>query len=129
VAYIDEIQPLPDGRSVLVVRGLERFQIEDGIESEEPFYEALVAPYLDGETGEGIQRRRARALALFGEVLQKLGEEPDRLATLDPASELSFPLVRAVQAEPGWLQGFLEVRDEEARLELLEQIFLAVLAR
>ncbi|MHB1192303.1 MAG: LON peptidase substrate-binding domain-containing protein [Longimicrobiales bacterium] len=129
VAHIEEFEPLPDGRSVLMVRGLERFHIEDGIESEEPFYEALVAPYVDGEAGDAIEPRRARALALFREVLQKLGEEPDRLATLDAASELSFPLVRAVQAEAGWLQGFLEVRDEEARLELLEQIFLAVLDR
>ena len=54
---------------------------------------------------DGISRRRGRTLLLFRE------------------------LVRAVQAEPPWLQGFLEVRDEEARLELLEQIFLTLLGR
>lgn len=129
VAHIEEFQPLADGRSVLVVRGVERFAIDDGIESEEPFWEALVAPYADVDAEAGIGLRRARAVSLFREVARNLGEEPDWVHGLNPEAESSFPLVRAVQAEPAWLQGFLEVRDEEARLELLEQIFLHLLGR
>lgn len=129
VAHIEEFTPLPDGRSVLLVRGLERFRIADGIESEEPYYEALASEYADGEPEEGIALRRMRTLALFRALVRTLGEEPAWVGALDAASELSFPLVRAIQAEPRWLQGFLEVRDEAARLELLEQIFLTLLGR
>ena len=129
VAHIEEYQPLSDGRSVLVVRGLERFRIDDGIESEEPFYEALVSEYADGEPDEGLPLRRARTLALFRELVRTLGEEPGWLDELDETREISFPLVRAIQAEPRWLQGFLEVGDEAVRLELLEQIFLNLLGR
>lgn len=129
VARIEEFTPLPDGRSVLVVRGGERFSIDDGIESEEPFYEALVSEYTDGEPEEGIELRRVRTLALFRELVRTLGDEPSWLGELDAATEMSFPLVRAIQAEPRWLQGFLEVRDEAARLELLEQILLTLLRR
>ena len=129
VAHIEEFQPLPDGRSLLVARGGERFSIDDGIESGEPFYEALVSPYQDLAAGEAMSVRRARTLALFRELLRTLGDDAEWLDALDLASELSFPLVRTVQAEAAWLQGFLQVRDEDARLELLEQIFFTLLGR
>lgn len=129
VAHIEEFRPLPDGRSVLIVRGGERFSIDDGIESGEPFYEALVSPYADLEADEGLRSRRGHSLALFREVLRTLGEEPSWVQGLDVAEELSFPLARTVQAGMAWRQGFLEVRDEEARLELLDAIFLSVLGR
>lgn len=129
VASIEEFEPLPDGRSVMVVRGMERFSIDDGIESGEPFYEALVSPYGDLDADVALGPRRVRTLALFRELVRTLGEEPTWLAGLDPGAETSFPLARTVQAEPAWLQGFLEVRDEEARLELLDQVFLTLLGR
>ena len=97
------------------------------IESDEPFYEAMVSAYADDGVGEGMALCRSRVLALFREVVRTLGEEPEWVDQLDVRSELSFPLVKAVQAEPAWLQGFLAVSDEEARLGLLEQVFLAVL--
>ncbi|NJD20617.1 MAG: hypothetical protein FIA95_15205 [Gemmatimonadetes bacterium] len=129
VARIEEFQPLPDGRSVLLVRGEGRFRIDDGIESGEPYYEALVSPYGDLEADTGLLERRTRTLALFREVLRVLGEEPDWVSGLDTSSELSFRLVRTVQTDPAWQQGFLEVQDEAARLELLDAVFLGVLGR
>jgi hypothetical protein len=42
VARIGEFQVLPDGRSLLLAHGEERFRIVDGIESDAAFLEALV---------------------------------------------------------------------------------------
>lgn len=129
VAEIEDFQPLPDGRSVLVARGLERFEIVDGIESSEPFYEALVSPFRDvgGGNARGIELQRRRSLALFEAVLRTLPEPPERLPELDPAQELSFPLVRTIDVDAAWQQAFLELRDERHRLERLDAVFRAAL--
>ena len=58
VAEIESFQPLPDGRSLLLARGVERFRIDDGIESEEPYYEALVSPYADLDGALDLLRRQ-----------------------------------------------------------------------
>lgn len=129
VAEIEDFQPLPDGRSLLVARGVERFQIEDGIESGEPFYEALVSPFRDvedlDENALALQRRRS--LALFESVVRTLAEPPERLPELDPSMELSFPLVRTIEVTPPWQQAFLELRAERHRLERLDAVFRAAL--
>ena len=127
VAEIEDFQPLPDGRSMLVARGVERFRILDGIESDEPYHEALVGPYRDVGGGEGLELQRRRSLALFEAVLRSLPQASGRLPELDPARELSFPLVRTLEVEPSWQQAFLELRSEVRRLDRLEVIFRAAL--
>ncbi len=128
VAEIESFQPLPDGRSLMLARGRERFRILDGIESEEPYYEALVSPYADDEDAPpATEGRRRDTLELFRTVVDQLPEEPERLPELDPARELSFPLVRTVEVEPPWQQTFLEIRNEVARLDQLDRVFRAAL--
>lgn len=127
VAEIESFQPLPDGRSLMLARGIERFRIEDGIESEEPYYEALVTAYADLDGPLDLLRRREESLALFEEVLSTLPEEPERLPELNLQHELSFPLVRTIQVEPPWQQAFLELRDEAHRLSELDRVFRAAL--
>lgn len=127
IAEIENFQPLPDGRSLLLARGVERFRIDDGIESEEPYYEALVSPYRDTDTALDLLHRRERTLALFERVIASLPDEPERLPELDIHRELSFPLARTIQVEPAWQQAFLELRDEAHRLSELDRVFRAAL--
>lgn len=127
VAEIGEFELLPDGRSLLIAHGAERFVVRDGIESEEPFYEALVSAYEDRAPDPDLARRRDRSLTLFRQVVASLGEEPRGLPALDPSQELSFRLVRTIEVAPAWKQAFLELRDEAQRLERLDSVFQAAL--
>lgn len=128
VAEIQDFQPLPDGRSLMVARGVDRFQVEDGIESPEPFYEALVSPYRDRPTDlTALDHQRRRTLALFELVVRTVAADSDTLPELDVAGELSFPLVRSIEVEASWQQAFLELRAEGHRLERLDAIFQAIL--
>ena len=127
VAEIESFQPLPDGRSLLLARGVERFRIEDGIESEEPYYEALVSPYPDLDRPLDLLRRREASLALFEEVIDSLPEEPEQLPEFSLRDELSFPLVRTVEVAAPWQQAFLELQDEAHRLAELDRVFRAAL--
>lgn len=127
VAEIEEFRILPDGRSLIVAGGRERFSIREGIESEEPYYEGVVLDYHDPETAEngGMVDRRRRSLALFREVVEGLDERPDpeRLPELDPRREVSFRLAPTIQIDPRWQQSLLELRDEEERLDRLDTVF------
>jgi len=127
VAEIVDFQPLPDGRSVLVALGIERFAIADGIESGEAYYEALVAPYADLRPAEGLELHRRRSLALFEAVVRALPVEAGAVPELDVSMELSFPLVRTLEVDADWQQAFLELRDEGHRLERLDAVFRAAL--
>ncbi len=127
VAEIEEFRPLPDGRSLLLARGIERFSIEDGIESGEPYYEALASPYRDVVGPGDLADRRQRSLELFEAVVERLPEEPESLPLLDPDEEISFPLARTIQVTPVWQQAFLELRHEADRLSELNRIFRAAL--
>jgi Lon protease-like protein len=127
IAEIVDFQPLPDGRSMLMARGLERFAIADGIESGEAYYEALVTPYADVRPDEGIEEHRRRSLALFEAVVRALPSEPASLPEMDVSTELSFPLMRTIDVDAAWQQAFLELRDEGHRLERLDAVFRAAL--
>jgi Lon protease-like protein len=128
VAEIESFRPLPDGRSVLLARGVERFAIVDGIESDEPYYEALVTPYRDVDEETEDVHRRSHSLELFQAVVESLPEEPEKLPELDTGRELSFPLARTVEVEPAWQQSLLEMRREVDRLDQLDRVFRAALS-
>lgn len=131
VAEIRKHQPLPDGRSMLVVRGLERFVIRNEVEDDTPYYQADVEEYGDESPAspEKLVQRRERSLGLFRSMLQALPHVPDALPELRADKEVSFLLAGVVQMEPFWQQELLEMRDEVARLERLEPIFRVRLER
>ena len=60
VAEIRQHEALEDGRLLIVVEGLERIRIVDGIESENLYFEALVSPHTDTTVmqGEELALRR-----------------------------------------------------------------------
>lgn len=131
VAEIVEHQPLDDGRSIIVVNGVERFRIQDGLESETLYFEAVVSPFPDPtpfRAGDLVARRRA-SIALFHEVVASLPERPSPLPELSPREELSYLLARTIQVDPSWHQRLLELPDEARRLDVLDQVFRVVIDR
>ncbi|MBV9772853.1 MAG: LON peptidase substrate-binding domain-containing protein [Gemmatimonadetes bacterium] len=128
IAHILKFQPLPDGRSLILTEGTERFRIEDGIESEAPYYEALVDEYpdLDGAR-RGIVQRRRTTIALFHRVLAEVLNHKGGVPAIDMASETAFQLAQAIRIDPAWQQELLETRGESARLDRLDFLLRAVL--
>jgi len=129
VGRIREHQELEDARSLIVVEGVERFRIEDGIESESLYFEGLVTPYRDETVleGEELESRRMESIGLFRAVVASLSERPESLPELEPDHELSFLLAQAIQVDPKWHQRLLEIRDEGSRLARLDRVLRAVL--
>jgi Lon protease-like protein len=126
VAEIDTFKLLPDGRSLILTQGAERFRVRDGLETDEPYYEAVVEPYEDVDVPpESVLRaRRARSLELFRAAVESLGPEEDpEVPDLDVDRELSFRLAAALKIDADWHQSFLELRSEPQRLERLDAIF------
>ena len=128
VAAILKFQPLPDGRSLVLTEGTERFRIEDGIESEAPYYEALVEEYPDlDQAARGIVRRRQDSITLFQRVLTEVLKHPGPLPPIDASAETAFQLAQAILIDPAWQQELLETRGERARLDRLDFLLRAVL--
>lgn len=129
VAEIREHQLLEDGRSLIGVRGIERFGIVDGIESNSRYYEALVSPYrdIDPLPGELLTARREESIQLFHAVVASLAERPEQLPELRPDREVSYRLAQTIGVDPSWHQRLLELRDETARLNELDRVFQAAL--
>jgi Lon protease-like protein len=131
VAVIEEFQLLPDGRSLILVRGEGRFEIKKGLEQRELFYEAEIQPYVDETVPlpDAIQRVREHTLALFEAVVERLAEPPGQLPEFDLDRDLSFQLAPTVQIDSRWQQSFLELRQEAHRLERLDAVFQAAVDR
>ncbi len=131
IARIRRHQPFPDGRSLILVRGTSRFEIQAELASDAPYYEALVAPYEDQSPSDPQQllARRKRSLALFKHVLQTLPHVPEALPPLSRKRELSFRLAATIRMDPFWQQELLEMREEMARLDRLDPVFQSGIER
>jgi ATP-dependent Lon protease len=130
-AEIRKQQLLPDGRSLILARGVERFRIVDGLETREPYYEALVTPYTDDKRPhpEAIREVRSHTLELFHAVLATMTSPPDEVPDFDLAHELAFQLAPTIQIDARWQQSLLELRDEVYRLERLDAVLQAAVDR
>jgi Lon protease-like protein len=130
VAEILKMQPLPDGRSLIVCRGKDRFRVEDGIESGMKFHEALVGPYED-EGGEedpaGMVPRRHRSIALLHDVLEEVVRYRGTLPAIDAHAEAGFQLAQVIRIDPAWQQDLLETRSERERLDQMDELMRALL--
>ena len=131
VAEVRRHQPLADGRSMILVRGAERFQIHSEVTSEVPYFEALVGSFEDEQVEDRgtLVARRKRSLALFKNILQTLPHVPDALPTFSVKKELSFRLAAVVRMDPFWQRELLELRNELARLDRLDPVFQAGIER
>ncbi len=132
VAEIGEYEMLPDGRSLIMVSGVHRFRIDEGLDdSSEPFYEAQIAPYDDLVIPkiDAIRVVRQRTLSLLHDVLGNMPEPPDEIPLFDLERDLSFQLAPLVQIDGPWHQSLLELQDEVYRLERLDAVFQAAVDR
>lgn len=130
LAHIERYQGLKDGRSVILVKGVGRFAIHDGLESGEPFYEAVVYDYEDEpRESPGLKARRGLTIGLFEAALSALQRPSATSIKLDPEDEISFRLAEVTLADSGWQQELLEIRDEETRLDRLDIVFQQVILR
>lgn len=129
IARILRFQPLPDGRSLILCRGEDRFQVEDGIESGAMYHEALVDAY--GDEGREDRRtllpRRRRTIALFHRVLAEVVHYAESPPEIDADHETAFQVAQAIRTDAGWQQNLLEARHESERLVLLNRLLEAVL--
>lgn len=128
VAEIGTFQPLPDGRSVMITEGVQRFRIEELVDSGTAYYEALVEAYEDEREGaaELIERRQA-SIDLFRALLRTLPEPPQKVPDFDPRRETSFTIAATIDIDPSWQQGLLELRSELARLDQIDGLLRRVL--
>jgi Lon protease-like protein len=127
VAEILEFQPIPDGRSVVLARGIERFRIEAEVESQALYYEGLVQEYPDVAPDVPERRtRRRRSFELFRRALERLSDAP-ATPPLEEDRDGSFQLAQWIQIDPAWQQDLLERRDEPARLAMLDELLRKVL--
>jgi Lon protease-like protein len=130
VAVILRYQPLPDGRSLILCRGEERFRIADGIESGAAYHEALAAPYEDErEDRRGLVARRRRSIGLFHRVLEEVIRYRHPFPEVDAEAETAFQIAGAIRVDPAWQQRLLELRRERERLGLLDELLRAVLEK
>jgi len=129
VASIVQHEALEDGRSLIVVEGGERFQIDDGLESDAPYFEALARPYPDRPRAEDatLSARRRSSIELFQAVVASLPDAPEQLPDFEPEGEVSFLLAQTIQIETVWHQELLELRDEVERLDRVDRVFRAAL--
>ena len=130
VAHVDRFQPLDDGRSLIMVRGVHRFRITEGLDpSPEGYYRADVAPFEDlvRPRREALITVRGRTLGLLHDVLGSMPEPPDEVPAFDVQLDLSFQLAPLVQIDGRWHQSLLELRDEVYRLERLDAVFQAAI--
>lgn len=131
VAVIRRYQPIPGGRSMIMVRGTDRFQILSEFDGGTPYYQAVVGPYEDRPHPDPklLVARRKRSLGLFKNVLQTQPHVPGALPTFSVRRELSFRLAAVVRMEPFWQRELLEIQDETARLDRLDPVFQAGIER
>jgi Lon protease-like protein len=127
LARIEEHRALPEGRSLVLVRGASRFSIERERAMEHLYYEADVLPFADRSVprDEAIREARLRTLELFTAVIEALDESPEDMPAFDVERDLSFQLAPAVHIDLRWQQSFLELRSETDRLERLDAVFQA----
>jgi Lon protease-like protein len=128
VAEILQFHPIPDGRSLLLARGLDRFRLDDGIESDALYFEGLVDDYPDlDEPIRAISARARETLALFQRVAERLPEPAGPLPPLDDFEPASFQVAQWIRTDPAWHQEMLEMRSERERLEHVEALLRSLL--
>lgn len=128
VAQIEKYHLLAEGRSLILVRGLERFRIRAELESEEPYYEAEVSPFTDRDAeNQALLERRKRSMALLETLLSEMPDGPHDIPELDPEHEVSFRLASTIQADPAWQQTLLDSASEAERLESLDRVLAAAI--
>ncbi len=122
VAHIRATQPMPDGRSNIVVSGEARFVLRAYRDDELPYRVASVEEFDDAETVAPDERVEAlKQLATrYLEALHLLHDSgPANIEWPDDAHTMSFQAAAAVDADVTVKQHLLELRSTAERIDVL----------
>ena len=122
VAEVVEVQPLPDGRSNILVVGLVRYRLDTYVDSDEPYLVGRVTVFEDeAEEVSDLFTRIARAVRTINDDRTGL---PD-LPTTDP-ERLSFLVAAAMELDIEIKQELLETRSTAERLGRISEMLAQV---
>ena len=122
-ARIVGAQPLPDGRSFIVVRGERRFSIDSLIEDEEPYLIGRVR-YLDEDDGADAHDAATTTVDAFVEYLLSVlpitgetrGEPPDADLRAGTPRDIAYRIAGGLAIDAGEQQRLLETDSVRERL-------------
>jgi Lon protease-like protein len=121
-AHVESVEPLPDGRSNVVVTGWERFALERFVESPAPYHVALVSDVRDVEEPDAlvapVAARVRRSFERAALASRTIADDTDDLPELpdDPAA-LSYAMAVLVELDLATRQRILSSRSAVGRLE------------
>lgn len=125
VARVESTELLPDGRSNVIVRGIDRFVLDRYLDSARPYFMAEASNYDDAhEPPLTLEPSAERVRALFlrvGTAARTLQDDPDALPTLpdDPAL-LAFAVAALIDMDAPARQRLLASRSPSGRLRDIE---------
>jgi Lon protease-like protein len=125
VAEVVSSETLPDGRSNIIVHGMERFSFVSFIQSAHPYHVCSAKlVHDDFEIGAELDRLAERVRDAFGRVARAartLADDPDPLPELpDDAANLSFAVASMIDIGLEARQELLASRSPLARLRQLD---------
>ena len=132
VAEVVEVQPLPDGRSNILVVGLVRYRLDTYVDSDEPYLVGRVTVFEDETEDEDLLAARAEKVSdLFTRIaraVRTINDDrtglPD-LPTTDP-ERLSFLVAAAMELDIEIKQELLETRSTAERLGRISEMLAQV---
>jgi uncharacterized protein len=133
VGVLARVDPLPDGRFNIVLRGVQRALIEQELTSDKPYRLVRASPLVSrpsaaaGQMASDLKRLvLALSAAMRNEEMQALAQLAGRAN--DPGN-LADIVAGALLTNPRERQAILEAVDLEPRLQMATQAAAAVLAR
>jgi ATP-dependent Lon protease len=127
VAQIESSQVLPDGRSNVVVIGIERFALVRFVSTPQPYHVGEVTEYEDerepASVLEPLAERLRELFARVGRAARTLADDRDPLPVLPPEPGLlSFTIASLVDIDAPARQRLLASRSPSARLRELDTL-------
>lgn len=132
IAEILDTDSLPDGRSNIVVRGVERFALDAFLPSAHEYHVCRAAEFDDDfEIGTELDALAARVRDVFqrvGRAARTLSDDPEPLPELpDDSGRLSFAIAAMIDIDLDTRQALLASRSPLERLRRLDALLSAAL--
>ena len=133
VGVLARVDPLPDGRFNIVLRGVVRARILDELNSGEPYRLVRAEPLLPHVSAEDVARADGLRRLVLALCAAQTGPEMELLAQLagkarDPG-DLADVVAGVLMDAPTDRQAVLEAQSPAKRLELVTQAAVAALAQ
>ncbi len=119
------LERMPDGRFNVLTRGTRPFRVLE--RQGHLAYPAGVVTFLDDEPEEPDEGSRERAQAIYADLVRRATDRDPQPSELDELD--AYAMAATVDFGPEAKQGLLELRSENARLELVTRLFRAAIKR